>query len=169
MIWEYFWTCKFPRLGLSLYSYKCGLFGLNALETQKHSNLSTKDTKWSSWYKKMIKFKYCWLSGLCLAFMTFVGLFYFSCNLRHLWRLMVCFKVTSEQYNLKNSHQTKILKIDHCDVVRPYQHGVRLGEAVLGILGARARASLQSGYILIQSKSWDIYKSYFWDNFESYI
>ena len=114
MIWEYFWICKLPRLGLKLYSYECCLFGLNGLETQKHSNLSIKDTKWSSWYEKIIKFRYCWLSGLCLAFMTFVGLFHFSCNPWHLRRLLVCLKVISEQYNLKNCHQTKILKIDHC-------------------------------------------------------
>ena len=114
MIWEYFWIYKLPRLQLSLSSYYCGLFGLNGLETQKHSNLSINDTKWSCWYEKIIKFRYSWLSGLCLAFMTFVGLFHFSCNPWHLRRLLVCLKVISEQYNLKNCHQTKILKIDHC-------------------------------------------------------
>ena len=115
MIWEYFWIYKLPRLQLSLSSYYCGLFGLNGLETQKHSNLSINDTKWSCWYEKIIKFRYSWLSGLCLAFMTFVGLFHFSCNPWHLRRLLVCLKVISEQYNLKNCHQTKILKIDHCE------------------------------------------------------
>ena len=85
-----------------------------SLENQKHSNLSIKYTKWSSWCEKIMKFRHCWLSGLCLAFMTYVSLFHFSCNPWHLRRLLVCLKVISEQYNLKNCHQTKILKIDHC-------------------------------------------------------
>ena len=115
MIWEYFWIYKLPRLQLSLSSNYYGLFGLNGLETQKYSNLSINDIKQSCWYEKIIKFRCSWFSGLCLAYMTFVGLFHFSCNPWNLRRLLVCLKVISEQYNLKNCHQTKILKIDHCD------------------------------------------------------
>ena len=46
-------------------------------------------------------FRYCWLSGLCLAFMTFVGLFHFSFNPWYPRRPVVCFKVKYGQYNLK--------------------------------------------------------------------
>ena len=115
MIWEYFWIYKLPRLQLSLSSYYCGLFGLNGLETQKHSNLSINNTKWSCWYEKIIKFRYSWLSGLCLAFTTFVGLFHFSCNPWYLRRPAVCLKVIYERFNYKICQPTKILKIDHCD------------------------------------------------------
>ena len=139
MIWEYFWIYKLPRLQLSLSSYYCGLFGLNGLETQKHSNLSINDTKWSCWYEKIIKFRYYWLSGLCLAFMTFVGLFHFSCNPWHLRRLLVCLKVKSKQHNLRNCHQTKILKIDHC------VPGVRRGALLSMLLDGGVWGWLEDG------------------------
>ena len=54
-----------------------------------------------------VKFRYCWLSGLCLAFTTF-----FSEIDLNPWCLRKL-KVIFEQCIIKNCHWTKILKIEH--------------------------------------------------------
>ena len=67
---------------------------------------------------------------------------------------MVCLKVKCEQYNLKNSHQTKILKIDHSAGARlEFEDGLRTGVLPGGYWALRAAApnlgSILGGVVVI--------------------